>query len=161
MKVMSPLLLISWLMFNTACQSSESEETMNDDSSTYAVVENVSASGKEGNYPFSVTLKSPDTGCQQYADWWEILSENGDLIYRRILAHSHVSEQPFTRSGGQVNISSTDVVIIRGHMNTLGYGDGEIAMKGSVISGFQQFTISKDFASDIEKESPQPNGCAF
>ena len=158
---MSPLLLISWLMFNTACQSSESEETMNDDSSTYAVVENVSASGKEGNYTFSVTLKSPDTGCQQYADWWEILSENGDLIYRRILAHSHVSEQPFTRSGGSVNISATDVVIIRGHMNTLGYGDGEIAMKGSIISGFHQFTISKDFASDIEKKSPQPNGCAF
>ena len=158
---MSPLILISWLICITSCQTSESEEIMNDDNSNYAVVKNVSTSGEDGNYTFSVMLKSPDKGCQQYADWWEVISENGDLIYRRILAHSHVSEQPFTRSGGSVNISATDVLIIRGHLNTLGYGEGEVAMKGSVISGFQPFTISKDFASDIEKESPQPNGCAF
>ena len=158
---MSPFLLISWLMFITACQPTETEEKLNDNISSYAVVENVSSSGKEGNYTFSVTLKSPDKGCQQYADWWEVLSENGDLKYRRILAHSHVNEQPFTRGGGTVNISANEMVIIRGHMNTIGYGDGEVAMKGSVISGFQRFTISKDFAADIEKESPQPNGCAF
>ena len=158
---MSPLILISWLMFITSCQNSEPEEIVIDDKSSYALVENVSTSGNEGKYTFSVTLKSPDKGCQQYADWWEVLSDNGDLIYRRILGHSHVSEQPFTRSGGSVNIKNTDVVIIRGHMNAIGYGDGKVAMKGSIISGFQQFTISKDFASDIEKESPQPNGCAF
>ena len=158
---MYPLLIIIFSIFNMACDSDEAEENLEQNKSIYAVVEDVSISGKEGNYTFSVTLKSPDKGCQQYADWWEVLSENGDLIYRRILAHSHVNEQPFTRSGGTVNISGNDVVIIRGHMNTIGYGDGEVAMKGSVISGFQRFTISKDFAADIEKESPQPNGCAF
>ena len=158
---MSPLIIIIFSVFNMACDSGEAEENLDKNKSIYAVVENVTVSGKEGNYTFSVTLKSPDKGCQQYADWWEVLSENGDLIYRRILAHSHVNEQPFTRSGGTVNISANDVVIIRGHMNTVGYGDGEAAMKGSVISGFQRFTISKDFATDIEKESPQPNGCAF
>ena len=46
-------------------------------------------------------------------------------------------------------------------MNTDGYGEGEVAMKGSIASGFQPITISKDFAADIEKEAPQPNGCAF
>jgi hypothetical protein len=46
-------------------------------------------------------------------------------------------------------------------MNTSGYGEGEVAMKGSVASGFQPFTISKELAADIEKELPQPNGCAF
>lgn len=157
---MSSTLLISLLMFITACQSAESEEIL-DDTSVYAVVEDVSASGEEGKYTFSVTLKSPDTGCQQYADWWEVLSENGDLVYRRILVHSHVNEQPFTRSGGAVHIGASDVVVIRGHMNTLGYGEGEVAMKGSVASGFQGFVISKNFAADIEKESPQPNGCTF
>lgn len=143
------------------CNSGEAEEEPGNNKSTYAVVKNVTVSGKEGKYTFSVTLKSPDKGCQQYTDWWEVFSESGELIYRRILAHSHVSEQPFTRTGGTVNINANDVVIIRGHMNTFGYGEGEVAMKGSIASGFQPTTISKDFAADIEKESPQPNGCAF
>lgn len=161
MNVMSPLLFISWLTFAMACQPSDSEDELIDDKTSYAIVENVSASGDEGNYTFSVTIKSPDKGCEQYADWWEVFSENGDLIYRRILAHSHVNEQPFTRSGGSVNISATEIVIIRGHMNNLGYGEGEVAMKGSVSTGFHPFTISKDLAADIEKELPQPTDCAF
>ena len=161
MNVMSPLLIIIFSIFNMACDSGEAEENLNENKSKYAVVEKVTVSGKEGKYTFSVTLKSTDKGCQQYADWWEVVTENGDLLYRRILAHSHVGEQPFTRSGGTVNISANDVVIIRGHMNTSGYGEGEVAMKGSVASGFQPFTISKEFAADIETKAPQPNGCAF
>lgn len=161
MNTMTPLLIIFLLLLNTACDSNETEEKLNNKKSEYALVEKVTFSGKEGDYTFSVSLKSPDTGCQQYADWWEVISENGDLIYRRILAHSHVSEQPFTRSGGSVNINAGDVVIIRGHMNNSGYGDGAIAMKGSVASGFQPFTISKDFAADLDKEAPLPSDCAF
>ncbi len=161
MNTMSPLLIIFLLLFNAACNSTETEEKMNNKKSEYALVEKVTFSGKEGDYTFSVTLKSPDTGCQQYADWWEVISENGDLIYRRILAHSHVNEQPFERSGGSVNINTNDVVIIRGHMNNSGYGEGDIAMKGSVTSGFQPFTIFKDFAADLDKEAPLPSGCAF
>ncbi len=158
---MSSFLIVFILLFNTACDSNEIEEKLNNDKAKFAKVEKVSFTGKEGNYNFSVTLKSPDTGCQQYADWWEVISEKGDLIYRRILAHSHVNEQPFERSGGSVNINANDVVIIRGHMNNSGYGEGDIAMKGSVSSGFQSFTVSKDFASDLDKESPLPSGCAF
>jgi len=67
-----------------------------------ARVTKVTVSGEANNYNFSVTIASPDTGCDQYADWWEVFTEDGVLIYRRILAHSHVTEQPFTRSGGAV-----------------------------------------------------------
>lgn len=127
-----------------------------------AVVQEVKVSGKENSYTFSVKLESPDTGCGQYADWWEvILADGSELIYRRILAHSHVSEQPFSRSGGTVNISATTAVIIRGHMFPLGYGEGEIVLKGSVSTGFAPFKIDAFFGVDLEKTTPQPSDCAF
>ena len=66
----------------------------------------VTTSGSPGGYTFSVAITSPDTGCAQYADWWEVLDENGELLHRRVLAHSHVSENPFTRSGGSIPIQS-------------------------------------------------------
>ncbi|MFO7929678.1 MAG: hypothetical protein R6U35_08425 [Candidatus Humimicrobiaceae bacterium] len=124
-----------------------------------ADIVSVEVSGEDNNYQFSVGIKSPDTGCDQYADWWEILTEDGDLVYRRVLAHSHVDEQPFVRSGGPVAILEDTIVIIRAHMNTTGYGG--IAMKGTVKSGFDEIDISKDFASEVEDQEPQPGDCAF
>ena len=161
MKIMTTLLLSFVLLFNVACNNQEVNDGAVEGGSSYAVVEKVSVSGSEGNYTFSVTLKSPDKGCDQYANWWEVMTENEELVYRRILGHSHVSEQPFTRSGGNVNINASDVVIVRGHMNTSGYGEGEIAMKGTVELGFESFVLSKDFAKSLESIAPQPTGCAF
>jgi hypothetical protein len=60
----------------------------------------VEVTGEPGARAFTVTVRSPDTGCERYADLWEVVSTDGDLRYRRVLAHSHVDEQPFTRSGG-------------------------------------------------------------
>lgn len=124
------------------------------------VVQRVSISGGEEKYNFSVTLLSLDKGCSQYADWWEVITEDGSaLVYRRVLAHSHVNEQPFTRSGGLVKIRSNDVVIIRGHMNTLGYGN--VALKGTVKDGFEAITLENDFASALATVEPLPKSCAF
>ena len=125
----------------------------------FADVVSVKVTGKPNAYRFSIGIKSPDTGCDQYVDWWEVLSEDGKLLYRRILLHSHVDEQPFVRSGGPVDIEPDTKVWIRAHMNTAGYG-GKV-FKGSVQDGFKETESDADFAKDVEKEPPQPKGCAF
>jgi hypothetical protein len=119
----------------------------------------VQVSGAPGAYQFNVTIRSPDTGCQQYADWWEVVSEDGRLLYRRVLLHSHVDEQPFTRSGGPVSMQADTVVWVRAHMNTGGYGGA--AFKGSVKAGFKPTEPLPSFAAGLAKQPPLPEGCDF
>ena len=116
----------------------------------------------DGNL-FSVTLRSDDTGCDQYADWWEVLdATDGTLLGRRILGHSHTllngSGNPFTRSADIVVDGDTELVI-RGHMNPNGYG-GQI-MGGSVANGFRIVDVDPTFASGVDEVAPLPTGCAF
>lgn len=124
-----------------------------------ADVLSVNTRGESGAYQFSVEIRSPDLGCEQYADWWEVVGEGGELLYRRILLHSHVNEQPFTRSGGPVPIQPDTIVWVRAHMNTSGYGGS--ALKGSVQAGFQPVELPPDFASDLAGLAPLPQGCDF
>jgi hypothetical protein len=119
----------------------------------------VQVSGSPGAYSFNVTVKSPDTGCQQYADWWEVVSEDGKLLYRRVLLHSHVDEQPFTRSGGPVTIQPDTVVWVRAHMNTSGYSGA--VLKGSVKTGFKPAVPEAGFAVGLARQPPLPEGCDF
>ena len=44
-----------------------------------ADVIDVSISGAPGGYSLSVTVASPDLGCSSYADWREVVSEDGVL----------------------------------------------------------------------------------
>ncbi len=136
----------------------------------YANVTAVSASGSDGAYTFDVTIESADIDCSQYADWWEVLSEDGALVYRRILEHSHTdangSSDPdapgntFTRGGGPVPVTDGDVVVVRAHMSVGGYNGA--VMRGSVADGFAQVPeLDVDFAAGVEAEEPQPDGCEF
>lgn len=127
--------------------------------SDQAEVLEVKVSGEAGAYSFSVTISSPDEGCNQYADWWEVISQDGELLYRRILLHSHVNEQPFTRSGGPAPIGADTIVLVRAHMHPGGYGS--LAMQGSPEAGFEQVELSNDFALDLEETPPLPQGCDF
>jgi len=127
--------------------------------SVVANVLNVKVTGDPTAYQFAVEISSPDTGCDQYADWWEVLNEDGRLLYRRVLLHSHVDEQPFTRSGGPVPIASNMIVYVRAHMNTGGYGGS--VLKGTVENGFNPVVLEPGFAADVELQQPLPDGCAF
>ena len=66
-----------------------------------------------GRFVISVTVRSADTGWDRYADAWEVRSLDGVVLGRRVLAHPHVDEQPFTRSLRDVeipgNITSVEV----------------------------------------------------
>jgi hypothetical protein len=140
-------------------RSRENLALKNQNVGVLADVTSVQVTGEPGAYQFSVSIRSPDTGCRQYADWWEVISEKGELLYRRVLFHSHVNEQPFTRSGGPVPIQPDTVVWVRAHINTTGYGG--VAYKGSVKSGFSQVKSSAVFASKLANQLPLPTDCAF
>jgi hypothetical protein len=138
--------------------------------SPYANVTAVSATSTSGGYSFDVSVESSDKDCTEYANWWEVLSENGTLLYRRILEHSHTDENgtsdpdapgnTFTRSGGPVDITADEVVLVRAHVSTGGY-NGSV-MRGSVAQGFAEAPdIDGTFAAGVESEDPQPEGCLF
>lgn len=134
-------------------------ETSRMNQTSYADVRSVRVTGEPGAYQFAVEIASPDTGCAQYADWWEVVSEDGILLYRRILLHSHVDEQPFTRSGGPVEVDERTVVYVRAHMSTSGYG-GQV-VRGTVRDGFEPAEAETGFGSGLERVPPQPEDCAF
>ncbi len=142
-----------------ACNSSEEDKNSSTDNTVTANITAVAVQGNEANYTFNVTIKSDETGCDQYADWWEVLKADGSLVYRRILAHSHPNDQPFTRSGGPVKITQDETLYIRAHMNKLGYvGD---VYSGTVDEGFVKIESLPDFPSSLDKQEPLPTGCAF
>ena len=145
-------IVISSLLILSACESSDAPNDTNTPANTQgstqgstqantAAITAVTTSGEPGNYTFSVTIKSPDTGCEQYADWWEVFTADGTLVYRRILTHSHVDEQPFSRSGGPVGILADDTITVRAHMNNVGYGTQ--VFKGSISQGLDAESIHK------------------
>lgn len=159
---LSILSIVLLLPLHLHCASTDPAEEPEQESESpdanIADIVSVSASGQAEEYQFSVGIRSPDTGCDQYANWWEVIDTQGNLLYRRILAHSHVSEQPFVRSGGPVAIQAETEVIVRAHMHPDGYG-GAI-FRGSVSGGFEEATLSKDFAADLATTDPLPSSCA-
>ncbi|VAW82231.1 hypothetical protein MNBD_GAMMA13-1072 [hydrothermal vent metagenome] len=129
-----------------------------------AEVVSVDFSGSEFNYTFNVGVLSQDTGCNQYADWWEVISPEGGLIYRRILVHSHIDEQPFVRPGTPVPIADDQIVIVRAHLNAhalVNSGYGTQVFRGSIVDGFTAVETEQSFATDLVNVSPLPSGCAF
>ncbi len=68
-----------------------------------------------GRYRFNVTLLHDDDGeAPSFADWWQVEDLDGNVLGKRILAHSH-GTVPFTRSA-QIEIpTNITEVLIRGH----------------------------------------------
>jgi len=80
----------------------------------------------DGSYRFEVTLQHADAGLDHYADRWEVLTPDGNIIATRTLYHPHVNEQPFTRGLSGVKLpEGVRQVVVRGHDSVHGYGGRE------------------------------------
>ena len=90
-------------------------------------------------YRIDVTLKHGDTGWKHYADKWDVVGPeeqiiatrilhhphvDEQIIATRILHHPHVDEQPFTRSLSGVKLApKIRFIRIRPHDKKHGYGN--------------------------------------
>jgi len=83
----------------------------------------------ERTYRFDVTLQHEDTGWEHYADQWEVVAPDGEILGIRKLLHPHVNEQPFTRSLSGVKIpNNIEQVSIRAHDSVHAYGGREMTL---------------------------------
>lgn len=153
----SLLLSVSYVLMGQFTEPTEVPNGLN--LTAFADVIAAKATSSSEDWTFTVTIASPDKGCDQYADWWEILDTGGQLLYRRILMHSHVNEQPFSRSGGPVVVNPSQIVWIRAHMNNTGYGGN--VLTGTIAEGFKPAPFPDKIGKDLENVAPQPSGCNF
>ena len=74
-------------------------------------------------HSFNVTVSHADQGWDHYANRWEIMALDGEILAKRVLAHPHINEQPFTRSLSGVKIP-VDIhqVTVRAHDSVHAYG---------------------------------------
>ena len=79
---------------------------------------------------FSVTLEHADQGWNHYADQWDVVTLDGDLLKPRVLHHPHENEQPFTRSLSAVVIpAGISQVKIRARDSVHGYSAQEFVVE--------------------------------
>jgi hypothetical protein len=76
----------------------------------------------DGRFTIAVSVRSADTGWDKYADVWEVVGPDGEVLATRTLAHPHVDEQPFTRSLSGVAIpESAPFVTVRARDSIEGF----------------------------------------
>jgi hypothetical protein len=97
----------------------------------------------DGTWTFEVTVEHPDTGWEDYADGWDVVTPDGKVInpdpespYTRLLLHPHENEQPFTRSqSGIVIPEDVTQVHVRAHDLVDGWGGRTVVVDLSRDSG--------------------------
>jgi hypothetical protein len=98
---------------------------------------------ENGTWTFHVTVSHPDTGWDDYANGWDVVTEAGEVLkasssdaFTRLLLHPHETEQPFTRSQSKIVVpDGVTALIVRAHDLVDGYGGIEISVDLSTESG--------------------------
>ncbi len=97
----------------------------------------------EGVWTFHVTVEHPDTGWDDYADGWDVVLPDGNVVlpnpddpFTRLLLHPHETEQPFTRSQSRIAIPpEITEVTVRAHDLVDGFGGQEVVVDLTAVSG--------------------------
>ena len=79
-------------------------------------------------YTFHVTVSHEDEGWDHYANKWEVVGSDGTVYGTRVLAHPHVNEQPFTRSGTFEIPQGVTSVIVRAGDSIHALGGAEMTV---------------------------------
>jgi hypothetical protein len=101
------------------------------------------AQSEDGTWAFTVTVQHPDTGWDNYADGWDVVTSDGVVLcpnpgctFTRRLEHPHVEEQPFTRSQSGIVIPEDVVrVRVRAHSLVGGFGGREVEVDLTLGTG--------------------------
>ena len=104
----------------------------------------------DGTWTFHVTVQHPDTGWEDYADGWDVVTPDGQVFkpdpdseFTRTLLHPHVEEQPFTRSQSGITIpEGMTHVRVRAHDLVAGFGGQEVVVDLEAKSG-EGFEVEK------------------
>ncbi len=81
------------------------------------------------NYRLDVTVLHADSGWEHYANRWDVMDEQGNLLGSRVLAHPHETEQPFTRSLTLEIPPSVKIITIRANDLVHKLGGKELSVK--------------------------------
>ena len=88
-----------------------------------AVIEAATAIQNGASWTVSVTLSHGDTGWDDYADGWRVVTADGTVLGVRELLHPHVNEQPFTRSLSSVEVpAESGEIFVEARTNVSGWG---------------------------------------
>lgn len=94
-----------------------------------AQVVGATAEPSGSGWTITATLRHGDTGWDDYADGWRVLTEGGEVLGTRELAHPHVDEQPFSRSLSGVAVpDGTGRVLIEASTSTGGWAGERFAL---------------------------------
>ena len=99
--------------------------------------------GPGGAWRVSTRLRHGDTGWKHYADAWRVVDAEGVVLGERLLAHPHVSEQPFTRSQSGIKIpSALSEVFVEAHDKVHGWSADRLRVDLSQASGYR-FSVKR------------------
>jgi hypothetical protein len=84
---------------------------------------------------FAVTVRHDDRDPDHWADWWRVRTVDGRELGRRVLLHSHVDEQPFTRDERIRIPRDVRAVVVEAHDKVHGLGGATVTVDLSKPSG--------------------------
>ena len=82
-----------------------------------------------GVFTVTAEVEHPDEGWDHFANAWDVLTPDGEVIATRPLAHPHMNEQPFIRSLSGVEIPR-DVaqITVRAQDSVHGFGGATVTV---------------------------------